>query len=208
MINVDVICKHKFLSNTYVVGDEQSCIVIDPSNDVRDIIKLIGSRNLQGIFLTHAHFDHFYKLLDLYTKTKATLYLNKNAILKLKNSDLSCATLFGYNYTINLGDINYRIVHDNDILNLDNLVIKIINTPGHTNCGICILIDDKLFTGDTLFQDGYGRFDLPTASFIDLKQSIKRIINLDENIVIYPGHGNTSTICEEMHRDCILKLLK
>ena len=207
MIKVDTLCNSPYLSNTYIVGNDLECIVIDPSNDVRDIIKLINNRNLVGIFLTHAHFDHFKTLLDLYKKINTTVYLYKNAIAKIENSKLSCAELFGYNYSIKKDELTIKTVSDNESLVLESLNIKIYYTPGHTDCGISILIDNLLFTGDTLFKDGFGRFDLPTASVFKLKESLKRLFRLDDNIIVYPGHDEATSIKDEKNNDYILRFI-
>jgi len=76
--------------------------------------------------------------------------------------------------------------------------LKVLHTPGHTPGGISLLIDDAIFTGDTLFSGSVGRFDLPGGSEEVLLNSIKKILSLDENLIIYPGHGPSTTVSEEL----------
>ena len=86
-------------------------------------------------------------------------------------------------------------INDNDILKFGNTEIKVIHTPGHTEGCVCYLIDGQLFSGDTLFRDSVGRCDLPGGNFSKLSDSIKNILfKLDDNMVVYPGHGPETTI--------------
>ena len=89
------------------------------------------------------------------------------------------------------------ILKDGDEVNFGNLKAKIIHTPGHTKGSISILINDAVFTGDTLFKRLYGRTDLPTGSEEDMMASIKALLTLDGNTIIYPGPGAISIVREE-----------
>ena len=100
-----------------------------------------------------------------------------------------------YNGTNNgyLGDTH--VVEDGEELNFGNSVIKVIETPGHTAGSAIFVIEMNAFVGDTVFENGgYGRFDLPTGSFVMLKDSINKIMRLDRNIIMYPGHGGCTTV--------------
>lgn len=89
-------------------------------------------------------------------------------------------------------------IKDNDTIPVGNMQIKVIHTPGHTEGGVCYLIDDKLFSGDTLFRESVGRTDLFGGSFEKLSDSIKnKLFKLNENITVYPGHGPITTIGHE-----------
>ena len=86
-------------------------------------------------------------------------------------------------------------VNDNDELSVDDLNFKFIHTPGHTKGGMCILIEDVLFSGDTLFQQSIGRTDFPGSSFEDIKSSIHdKLFKLDDSTKVYPGHMSETTI--------------
>lgn len=207
MIKIDTLCNHPDLSNTYIVGSMNDCIVIDPSNDARDIIKLIDGRKLLGIFLTHGHFDHFKTLEDLIKIMPTKIYLNKRTLKKLENKEASCAIYFGYNYQIDTKSLDTVIVNDGENIELGDLKIKIIYTPGHTDCGMCFLIDNNLFSGDTLFNGGFGRYDLPTASITELKNSLTKILKLNEDIIVYPGHGDETSIIGERRNDYIIRFI-
>ena len=98
----------------------------------------------------------------------------------------------------------YYLVNDNKII-IDNLKIKCITTPGHTKCSVCYLLDDNLFTGDTLFDRSVGRTDFPTGNSLELRESLKKILKFNINFTIYPGHNNSSTIEEQKIKNYYLQ---
>ena len=110
----------------------------------------------------------------------------------------------GYELSAKKSDI---VLKDNEELNIDGLNIKCIYTPGHTNCGVCYLINnEKLFTGDTLFLRSVGRSDLPTGDGDTLVKSIKtRIYTLDDDTEVFPGHGGQSSVGYEKKYNMYIK---
>jgi glyoxylase-like metal-dependent hydrolase (beta-lactamase superfamily II) len=97
-------------------------------------------------------------------------------------------------------------IKDKYVLNFgENLIFKVIETKGHTNCSVCYLLNNEnLFSGDTLFKNDFGRYDLPTGDYSELKESLEQLIKLDPKIKVYPGHGEFTSIEEESE---ILNLL-
>ena len=185
-------------SNTYIVGNEEDCFIVDPSNDARNIKKMVKNRNVLGIFLTHGHYDHFRTLLDTMKLYDTKIYMHKETLDKLRNPNISCSNMFGYNTIIDLTPDKYKIVHNGDKVNLNNFEIKILTTPGHTNCSICIMLENVIFSGDTLFESGVGRWDLPTGNVIELTKSIKMLLGLKNDFIVYPGHGDSTSIFNEV----------
>ena len=198
MLLVDTLCEANYLSNTYIVGDDKECLIIDPSNDIRSIKKLVNNRKVLGIFLTHGHFDHFKSLSNTLNEFKAKVFLQKNALEKLKNPNISCSNMFGYNMIIDLLEEEYQLINDGQKIVLNDIVIKVLSTPGHTNCSICLIIENMMFSGDTLFECGVGRSDLPTGNSIQLARSIKMLLNLKTDYIVYPGHGDKTSIFTEV----------
>ena len=93
-------------------------------------------------------------------------------------------------------------VSDNDVLKLGELEIQVIHTPGHTQGGVCYLIENNLFSGDTIFRESIGRCDLPGGNFDQILESIEnRIFSLPDDIVIYPGHGYKTTVGWEIEHN-------
>lgn len=185
-------------SNTYIVGNEFECIIIDPSNDSRNIKKIVNNRKVLGIFLTHGHFDHFRTLTDTLKLYDVKVYLHRDALLKLKDPNLSCSSYFGYNSMIDLGSERYVLLHNGDKVILGSLELKVLTTPGHTSCSVCLIMGDWMFSGDTLFEAGVGRWDLPTGNVTELTKSIKMLLSLKTDYLVYPGHGDTTTIYKEI----------
>ncbi|MEM3437848.1 MAG: MBL fold metallo-hydrolase [Nitrososphaerales archaeon] len=154
---------------TYLIGDEDSCLaaVIDPANDTDRILREAEKRNLKIAYIinTHAHFDHIMANEDLALKTKAKIIMHEKSKAK---KDLS--------------------VKDGDVIEIGKLKIRVIHTPGHAPESICLLIDKKLLTGDTLFVGSCGRTDLPGGNPEELYYSLLKLMNLDDDVEIYPGH--------------------
>ena len=110
----------------------------------------------------------------------------------LCDSVLSLAYLFGFQQEKVDPDI---LCVDNDIIKLENTEIKVIHTPGHTEGCVCYLVDDVIFCGDTIFEGSVGRTDFPGGSFNNLRYSIQsKLYVLPSETVVYPGHGNRTTI--------------
>ena len=197
MIDIITICDSFENGNTYIVGNEQEVIVIDPANKISSITSAIKSRKVLGVFLTHAHYDHF-KTLDAFLKKyNVSLYIHKNGVNKLTDINSSCAFFFSVNFLNNINTENIVYVKDNEVINLNSITVKVITTPGHTNCSVVYQIEDSMFTGDTLFNDGVGRTDLPTSNTVQLINSLKKLLDNNNQKIIYPGHGNPSTLDEE-----------
>lgn len=176
-------------ANCYLIMDEDSkeIVIIDPGGDGEMLEKAINS--LGGtpkyILLTHGHVDHVGGVEYLADRFKIPFYISEEDeefILKDK-------TVFG---NIRKAD-GYLI--DNQTLPFGKDGIKVINTPGHTRGGVCFLIKDKVFTGDTLFKASIGRTDFIGGDFEDIVSSIKiRLLTLGDEVQVYPGHGPSSTI--------------
>lgn len=205
--------KYKILSfndyvqnaNTYLVFSDTSCIVIDPANNVKYLSKYIGKRKLKGIFLTHGHYDHFIKLEELLSKYDSTVYMHKNCLEKLKNPDLSYASVFGHLEPTILDQTKIKEVKNNEIIDLDFIKVLCWYTPGHTDCSMSYQIDDNLFCGDFVFFRSIGRTDLLTGSTLQMKKSIAELINKKRNFILYPGHNEITNLYDEIKYNDYLK---
>lgn len=182
-------------NNNYLLIDEESkeaalidCSTVD--SDVRMFLKEAGA-TLKYILLTHGHFDHVAGIRP--TEAKVVMH---EADLNILNQTNLYLPAFGIpEITIPKIDI---FIKDNDILRLGDTEIKVIHTPGHTQGGVCYLVDDMLFSGDTIFRESVGRCDLEGGDFVQIVDSIKsKIFILPENIKIYPGHGKSTDVAWE-----------
>ena len=199
-MNIEVLCEHPNNANTYIVSKGSNVIIIDPANDVRSIKTIVKDRNVIAILLTHGHYDHFKKLHKLLKIYNVFVYMHKNAYMKLKNVDLSCARYFGCNVPCELKEEDVIFVNEGTKINLSGFEIKCIYKPGHTDCSIVYQIDNSLFTGDFLFENGIGRCDLPTGNNLIMYRSLKEIKQFGKgnDFEIYPGHGDSTSLIKEI----------
>lgn len=181
-------------SNCYIIGDNGECAVIDPGADSDEILEAAAKMNLKikYIFLTHVHIDHILSVDALREKTGAGVLVHEAEAKALSNSLYNGANLFGLNNTFEDADI---LLKDGDVFEAGGIKLEIIHTPGHSPGGICIKTGNIVFTGDTLFRMSVGRTDLGNGDQDDLMNSINnRLMKLEDETIIYPGHGTTSTI--------------
>jgi len=190
-----------FYSNCYIIGcdDTKEAVVIDPGGDA-DLILRILERNglhLNYIINTHGHIDHIGANAEIKGATNCKVLIHKEDEKLLKDPLLNLSSLFMKDTS--LCEKADRLLDDGDTIKFGNINLEVIHTPGHTPGGICLKMDECLFTGDTLFASSIGRTDLPGGSYEALIRSIKtRLLILDDSVIIYPGHGESSTIQKEM----------
>mgnify|MGYP003760414693 CR=1 FL=1 len=185
-----------FDSNTYILSDDKECVVIDCGVNPREIMNIVESKglNVKYIILTHGHFDHIYYVHDLKEKTGAKLCLHENELNLYRDPLRNGSMMFGSGREVKtvMPDI---LLKDGHKLQAGNLSLEIIHTPGHSPGSICILSDDMLFSGDTLFAMSVGRTDFPGGSATAMRESLhQKLFTLDESITVYPGHGPKTTI--------------
>ncbi|MFC1861644.1 MBL fold metallo-hydrolase [Chloroflexota bacterium] len=190
-----------FASNCYIVGSESTMegFIIDPGEEANAIINSIKDLKLdiKTIVLTHSHIDHISALGEVKEATGAEIAVHTDdARALLSGEGRSVSAMFGIAYkTPPAPD---RLLNDGDNIDIVDLHFTVIHTPGHTPGGICLLGHDVVFTGDTLFNCGIGRTDLPGGSYQELMNSINsKLMQLPENTTVYPGHGPETTIATE-----------
>ena len=180
----------------YLVGDKKKkeCALVDPAWDVDAVLREAekdGMKVVAGI-LTHTHFDHANGVEALVQKTGCKIYVNEHEAKYL-------------------GDLKGHLVEtkEGSTLKIGDVEMVFLHTPGHTEGAQCILVGDKLVTGDTLFVSACGRCDLPGGDEKKLKQSLKRLAGLDGSLLVYPGHAygeaDCSTIGNERRTNPFMK---
>ena len=182
-------------ANNYLLWDKQTqeAVLIDCSEYNEDILADVKKLklNVKYILLTHGHFDHVLGVNKMKQELKAEVGLHKNDEV-LTNNINEFGNIFIGLPEQEIPQIDFN-VNDGDILNFGNEKIEVIYTPGHTEGGVCYKIGDKLFCGDTMFRGSYGRTDLFGGNFKKINDSIKNVLfKLNDNIKIYPGHGDFS----------------
>ena len=193
--------------NCYIVGSkkERTAVAIDAGGNEEDILQCLKKHNLtlQYLLNTHAHFDHVGGVKHLQDKTGAKFLIHQEE--KALISSLSSQTRSFGMPSFPTPTID-RFLTDNEEIAIGSEKLKVIHTPGHSPGCVCFLIDDIVFTGDTLFAGSIGRTDLYGGSYEGLITSIKkRLFPLGDQVVVYPGHGPSTTIGEEKRHNPFFK---
>lgn len=198
-MNVITLRLPPFQTNCYILYQNEggSCIIIDPASSEKEIIKEVEALKLVPslIFLTHGHFDHVGAVDALRKRYGIPLAIHKSDASMLSDSYLNAsALLIGESITVNEPDV---LLSDGDEIKLDTETLTVMNTPGHTPGSSVLVTKDLIISGDTLFRDGYGRYDLEGGNAYELFESLKKLLSLDESLIVYPGHGEKTTVKRE-----------
>ncbi len=185
-----------YVTNCYLIADDdtKNAVLFDAPAACDKILDYCEKNDIsiKYICLTHAHFDHILALNELKERTGAQLFLHEKEEKYLKDPKLNLVGAVDFEVIIPKAD---RLLKDGDVVELDSLSFKVIHTPGHTEGGACYLIEDILISGDTLFSGSIGRYDFPLGSLEDELRSIKeKLLVLDDETKVYPGHGFSTTI--------------
>ena len=180
--------------------DSKDCICVDPGYDTDRILKFInqGGYIIKYILLTHGHFDHMLSCYDFQKKFSCDIYISKEDSEIIYNAEHNYSNLINKTSFDKFEIKDY--VKDGDELQLLNYRIKCISTPGHTKGGISYYFEDEkvLFSGDTLFYETFGRVDLYSGDYSEMKNSIEnKLFALPNDVMVYPGHGETTSIGKE-----------
>lgn len=182
-------------SNCYLLECGTHAAIVDPSADANTILTLLSQKGLtlDYILLTHGHFDHIVSIDSLRDRTGAPVYIHANDLTMPEDAHKNAFyTFFRMERTYRRPE---RALHDKEILQLGDEIIRVIHTPGHTaGCASFLCNDEFLITGDILFAEGYGRFDLYSGNASVLFQTLKDLRNLPQDLTIYPGHGESARL--------------
>lgn len=187
-------------TNCYFIYDEISkeTLIIDPADEAERLCSLITEQELKpvAILLTHGHFDHIGAVQKLRTKYRTQVYCLDKEQEILESDGKNLSSVFGYGFTVKPD----KLLVDGQKLTLAGLSIEVMATPGHTQGSCCYYFpeDRFLISGDTLFEESYGRTDFPTGSESALVRSIReKLFALPEETPVYAGHGEPTTIGHE-----------
>lgn len=187
-----------FASNCYIVGSEsgKEGMIIDPGADAKKILTSVKDLGLdiKTILITHGHIDHVSALKEVKEATGAETAIHADDAQSLRDGRPAIAML-GVVYPVSPPD---RLLEDGDSVDVGELHFTVLHTPGHSPGGICLAGEGVVFSGDTLFNYGIGRYDFPGSSGTQLMDSIRtKLMTLPDDTAVYPGHGPDTTIGAE-----------
>ena len=203
-MKIFTICPKSFASNTYLLVSGRSAIVIDPSVSINAIEKELKANNstLVGALLTHGHFDHTVSIDTLREHYNVPVYIHKNDACMLTNGRLNgFYTFFNRECIHSPADF---LFDDGEEISLGEETIKILHTPGHSRGSSCFIFKDEndktaIITGDTLFANSIGRYDLYGGNLTELTNSIQKLSKFDKAAMIYPGHDVSNTLYDALN---------
>lgn len=182
-------------ANCYIIWDEatQEATIIDPGYSDQRIAQIINQNNLKvnKILLTHGHIDHLMGLDDVRALTGADVYIHEEDASCLTSAAHNLSDMMGLHKTFDQAEHTFK---DGDLIDVGNIALKVMHTPGHTVGSVCFLIGDTLFSGDTLFWSSIGRTDFPGGSYVNMMSSLDRLMTLSDDTKVLSGHGEDTTI--------------
>lgn len=187
-------------SNCYLLVEDGNALLIDAGAPPEKVTARLMEENatLCGILLTHGHFDHILSIDRLRETYGAPVYIHKDDAAMLTDGHLNAyAVFFRENRTWQAAD---KLLSGGDAIPFGTTAITVIHTPGHTRGSVSYRVGEHLFSGDTVFADGYGRTDLAGGSYEELTHSLGKLFALSPTLTVYPGHGMTATL-EQVKRN-------
>ena len=177
-----------YQTNCYILHqeDSSSCVVIDPGYTPEVVLSFLEGQGvtLEAILLTHGHFDHVGAVRDLAAETGCKVYLNP--------ADLSMPP------RLTAGPLYYTDTYsEGDTITPAGISFQVLSTPGHTPGSVCLIAENFLFSGDTLFAGSCGRTDLPGGSTSAIRASLRRLAALPQDYSVHPSHGESTTLAWE-----------
>ena len=177
-----------YQTNCYLVWKQgaEDCVVIDPGDEAQKVLaqaQKLG-KTVSAILLTHGHFDHVGAVRQIAAESDCDVYLHSAELTLPKiftAGTLYCTHTYGEGDTVDAAGLQFTVLH----------------TPGHTPGSVCLICEDTMFSGDTLFAGSCGRTDLPGGSHRTIEESLHRLAQLECDYTVCPGHGPSTTLFYE-----------
>ncbi len=176
-MEIEVVVTGYLDENCYILKKNNTCLIVDPGDDYLKIKEKIGDAKVLGVLITHSHFDHIGALRNFLTKRSIKIF--KKSIVSETNYEI--------------GDFKFEVIY----------------TPGHAKDQISFYFEDEkaIFDGDFIFKDTIGRCDLPGGDINEMKESINKISKYPKDVKLYPGHGEITSLEEELNNNLYIKEL-
>ena len=184
-MNIQKLTLGLYQTNTYILSNDTEAVVIDPGYEPDIILDALEGKELKAILLTHGHFDHVGAVKELVAETGCKVYIHA--------ADLSLPPM------ITAGQLYYTHTYaeGDTVCPIEGAALHVLHTPGHTPGSVCLLLGGQMFSGDTLFEGSCGRMDLPGGDQLQMHQSLNRLVSLQADYHIHPGHGGSTTLAAE-----------
>ena len=188
MLKIHTLPLGDYQTNTYILHEEgaSDCVIVDAGYEAKTILEVLEHLGLtaRAILLTHGHFDHVGAVRSLAAELECPVYIHE--------AELALPPM------ITAGPLYHTHTYgEGDCLNLAGLELTVLHTPGHTPGSVCLLCQDHMFSGDTLFQGSCGRTDLPGGNWETIQTSLRRLAKLDGEYAVHPGHGGNTVLSVE-----------
>ena len=185
-MNIHALPLGDYQTNTYIVENGGHCVIIDAGYHPETILRFLNDHDLtaDAILLTHGHFDHVGAVRDLAAELGCPVYLHEK---ELSMPPMMTAGPLYYTHTYGEGD------H----LTFAGIRFRVLHTPGHTPGSVCLMAEDHLFSGDTLFAGSCGRTDFPGGDWATIRKSLTRLAGMENDYLVHPGHGESTTLARE-----------
>ena len=184
-MNIQKLTLGLYQTNIYILSNDTEAVVIDPGYEPDIILDALEGKELKAILLTHGHFDHVGAVKELVAETGCKVYIHA--------ADLSLPPM------ITAGQLYYTHTYaeGDTVCPIEGAALHVLHTPGHTPGSVCLLLGDQMFSGDTLFEGSCGRMDLPGGDQLQMHQSLNRLVSLQADYHVHPGHGGSTTLAAE-----------
>ncbi len=201
-MDVKIFRTKAFDENCYLLYGKSEAIIVDPADPSGGLLDFVGKRRIVAIVNTHGHVDHIAGNSWFKQRTQASVMIHEADEEYLNNPILNLSSLVGQQI---VGPPADRLLQNGSELTIDGEKIQVIHTPGHTPGSICLSAEGILLSGDTLFFQSIGRTDFPGGNARQLQLSLKSLRRLAKETVVYPGHGRSTTIGEEILQNPYLR---
>lgn len=186
--------------NSYLlISDEMNGVLIDAPYDDGYILRCINENGvkLQKLLLTHGHCDHIASAAYITANTGCEVYIHEADMPKLTNDSLNLTRFF---HLPPIDPIkNVHALHDGDTVTQDEIIFKVLHTPGHTSGCVCYITGEEIYCGDTLMRGSVGRVDMPDGNAAIMRRTLKmlKIFEPQTDYTLFPGHGASTSISRE-----------